>query len=248
MNGLESKFFSALTAEDFSTCRICKLASSNSSGPSTAKGRIPHGVRLLLFKEVVMPNWVSNTVTPLNETAVSFTREHIVDEKGEFCFSRLVPLPRELSKTSSPNRIVSSEEMQMFKDRYADRVCTEYEQEGLLYVEHPSGFIESCCTAECARTLVKRFGAADWYTFTNSHWGCKWDACCRKHDDTSYFFDTPWSYPETFTEVMAASCPEGHWQWRWEEEQGFGGIFEIRNGIIVHTDSWDIPEEAPAQH
>ena len=195
-----------------------------------------------------MPNWVSNTVTPLNDAAVSFTRERIVDEKGEFCFSRLVPLPRELAKTSSPNRIVSPEEMQMFKDRYVDRVCTEYEQEGLLYVEHPSGFIESCCTAECARNLIKRFGAADWYTFTNSHWGCKWDACCRKHDDTSYFFDTPWSYPETFTEVMAASCPEGHWQWRWEEEQGFGGIFEIRNGIIVHTDSWDIPEEAPAQH
>ena len=243
MSGLESKFFSALTAEDFSTCRICKLGSSNSSVPSTAKGRIPHGVRLLLFKEVVMPNWVSNTVTPLNDAAVSFTRERIVDEKGEFCFSRLVPLPRELSKTSSPNRIVSPEEMQMFKDRYVDRVCTEYEQEGLLYVEHPSGFIESCCTAECARPLVKLFGAADWYTFTNSHWGCKWDACCRKHDDTSYFFDTPWSYPETFTEVMAASCPECHWQWRWEEEQGFGGIFEIRNGIIVHTDSWDIPEE-----
>lgn len=45
-----------------------------------------------------MPNWVSNTVTPLNEAAVSFTRERIVDEKGEFCFGRLVPLPRELSK------------------------------------------------------------------------------------------------------------------------------------------------------
>ncbi len=190
-----------------------------------------------------MPNWVSNTVTPLNEAAVSFTRERIVDEKGEFCFGRLVPLPRELSKTSSPNRIVSPEEMQAFKERYAERVRTEYEQEGLLYVEHPSGFIESCCTAECARNLIKRFGAADWYTFTNSHWGCKWDACCRKHDDTSYFFDTPWSYPETFTEVMATSCPEGHWQWRWEEEQGFGGVFEIRNGVIVHTDSWDIPEE-----
>ena len=154
-----------------------------------------------------MPNWVSNTVTPLNEAAVSFTRERIVDEKGEFCFGRLVPLPRELSKTSSPNRIVSPEEMQAFKERYAERVHTEYEQEGLLYVEHPSGFIESCCTAECARNLIKQFGAADWYTFTNSHWGCKWDACCRKHDDTSYFFDTPWSYPETFTEVMATSCP-----------------------------------------
>ena len=44
----------------------------------------------------------------------------------------------------------------------------------------------------------------------------------EKHDDTSYFFDTPWSYPETFTEVMATSCPDGHWQWQWEEEQGFG--------------------------
>ena len=166
-----------------------------------------------------MPNWVSNTVTPLNEAAISFTRERIVDEKGEFCFNRLVPLPRELSKTSSPNRIASPEEMQAFKE------------------------IESCCTAECARNLIKRFGAADWYTFTNSHWGCKWDTCCRKHDDNSYFFDTPWSYPEKFTEVMATSCPKGHWQWRWEEEQGFGGVFEIRNGVIVHTDSWDIPEE-----
>ena len=128
-----------------------------------------------------MPNWVSNTVTPLNEAAVSFTRERIVDEKGEFCFSRLVPLPRELSKTSSPNRIVSPEEMQAFKERYAERVCTEYEQEGLLYVEHPSGFIESCCTAECARNLINRFGAADWYTFTNSHWGCKWDPAFSVH-------------------------------------------------------------------
>lgn len=162
-----------------------------------------------------MPNWVSNTVTPLNEAAVSFTRKRIVEEKGEFCFSRLVPLPRELSKTSSPNRIVSPEEMQVFKERHAERVHTEYEQEGLLYVEHPSGFIESCYTAECARNLIKRFGAAD----------------------------TPWSYPETFTEVMATSCPSDHWQWRWEEEQGFGGIFEIQNGAIVHTDSWDIPEE-----
>lgn len=104
-----------------------------------------------------MPNWVSNTVVPLNEAAVSFIRERIVDENGEFCFSRLVPLPRELLKISSPNRIVSPEELQAFKERYAERVRTEYEQEGLLYVEHPSGFIESYCIAECARNLIKRF-------------------------------------------------------------------------------------------
>ena len=73
-----------------------------------------------------MPNWGSNTVTPLNDAAVAFTRERIVDEKEEFCFSKLVPLPSELSKTSSPNKIVSPEELQVFKERYAERVCTEY--------------------------------------------------------------------------------------------------------------------------
>ena len=45
-----------------------------------------------------MANWISNCVTPLNDAAKDFTRKHVVDEEGNFCFGKLVPV-KYVSKT-----------------------------------------------------------------------------------------------------------------------------------------------------
>ena len=45
-----------------------------------------------------MADFISNNVTALNDAAKDFTRKHVVDEEGNFCFSKLVPVPDILAK------------------------------------------------------------------------------------------------------------------------------------------------------
>jgi len=86
----------------------------------------------------------------------------------------------------------------------------------------------------------------NWYNWNSREWGTKWDACDPELtlEDTSnlhYSFNTAWSPPTEFFEAMVEQHPELEFFISCEEEQGWGVEFEGRNGTLIVTDEWDIP-------
>jgi hypothetical protein len=47
--------------------------------------------------------------------------------------------------------------------------------------------------------LMKKYGAADWYSWSINNWGCKWNCDAqdwsRDEDSISFWFDSPWGPP-----------------------------------------------------
>jgi hypothetical protein len=87
----------------------------------------------------------------------------------------------------------------------------------------------------------------NWYNWNNTNWGCKWDANNAEieRDDDTYAvvrFETPWGVPIGIMEALPTKFPSLSFTWAWEEEQGFGGEFEIDRDGIVESESYDIPE------
>lgn len=87
----------------------------------------------------------------------------------------------------------------------------------------------------------------NWYNWNNANWGCKWDANNAEieRDEDTYAvvrFETPWGVPLGILESIGKKFPELAFSWAWEEEQGFGGAFEIKGSNIETTDEYDIPE------
>lgn len=90
----------------------------------------------------------------------------------------------------------------------------------------------------------------DWYNWSVENWGTKWNAYDSKllgdwqgdKGSCSVSFTTAWSSPEQFIIKLSQKFPEKDIDAFWEEEQGFGEEYVIRNGKRKGTISWDIPE------
>ena len=86
-----------------------------------------------------------------------------------------------------------------------------------------------------------------WYDWNVRNWGVKWDAgyvSVDRDSDTKlvYAFETPWSCIEPLFAEMVRSFPALSFEYRFVEEQGWGGEFHALNGLYWIVDQWDIPE------
>jgi len=90
-----------------------------------------------------------------------------------------------------------------------------------------------------------------WYGWNIKNWGCKWDAIDATLEELpqidgrihlSYHFQTPWSPPEKIMEWLFQHGKENGFTvcWHYEEEQGWGGERELRDGELTE-ETWDIP-------
>lgn len=192
-----------------------------------------------------MPNWISNYVEPVNEAAKEFTKKHLLNEDGEFCFGKLVPEPDIITKADKLS-VVSPEEFQAFKSEHQQSVHCEYEQEGLLYTLDEDGDVEQAvCTAECSKRLSAKFGCDNLYDFHVQNWGTKWEAQDdgngTEYDDngdpSSCSFDTAWDVPFEFMATVTAKCPEGLWEWSCTAENGFESLLiKLHKGDVIITE------------
>ena len=86
-----------------------------------------------------------------------------------------------------------------------------------------------------------------WYDWNIEHWGSKWNA----HDtSTTDFTDngwlsflTAWSQPIDIMIAVAKMYPTFVIEWKYVEEQGWGGVCYYENGRELRTQrrTWDIP-------
>jgi hypothetical protein len=61
----------------------------------------------------------------------------------------------------------------------------------------PVGF--SAEPDENAKSLIEKYGASDWYSWSVNNWGCKWNCDAqewkRDGDEITFWFDSPWAPP-----------------------------------------------------
>ena len=88
-----------------------------------------------------------------------------------------------------------------------------------------------------------KYGYRDWYSWrtANENWGTKWGDYEGYYDNGVYQFQTAWSPPSlVFLHRLAQIIPD--FLITYEEEQGWGGYYEFKNGSMVDQHFSDIPE------
>jgi len=93
--------------------------------------------------------------------------------------------------------------------------------------------------------LLEKYGSSNWYDWSLQNWGCKWNGATDdpyEEGDGIIHFRTAWSYPDAFILSLSQKFPDEEFEFEWEEEQGFGQVFTIKNGDINVHEEWDLPE------
>lgn len=86
-----------------------------------------------------------------------------------------------------------------------------------------------------------------WYNWNLSNWGTKWNARDVELIEGDfgvlhYSFETAWSPVRDLIKHLSYQYPTLHFTYEYEEEQGWGGIFEYQFGREVKSQTWDIPQ------
>lgn len=95
--------------------------------------------------------------------------------------------------------------------------------------------IEAVCKKLCE-------GHKNWYDWSISNWGCKWNANLITVTDYSIVFETPWTYPEAWLDAFASVDPNLDFYVVWADEDIFGGSV----GILQRMEVNELPEDASA--
>lgn len=82
----------------------------------------------------------------------------------------------------------------------------------------------------------------NWYRWNAANWGTKWNAGSVEIEDGNIRFDTAWSPPEPIFDALSAMFPDIKFNIHWEEEQGFGEEFDLKDGVRVQVGRWGLPE------
>lgn len=138
-----------------------------------------------------MPNWVYNVLGAHDEQGRQFIFDNCINDKKNFTFNKMIPMPQILTRGCSPVRICNN--FDEFKEKYGGYIDYTFEKDGMLICGY-----DSVMSQKCAENLVKKYGADNWYDWSLNNWGCKWDANSERVEDGDYEFrfETPWGEPE----------------------------------------------------
>jgi hypothetical protein len=90
-----------------------------------------------------------------------------------------------------------------------------------------------------------KFDGDHWYDWNCRNWGTKWDACDTTYKEADgaliYQFSTAWSPATGAFARMVEQHPRLEFEFHCTEEQGWGVVFEGKDGELDEVRSWDIP-------
>jgi hypothetical protein len=83
----------------------------------------------------------------------------------------------------------------------------------------------------------------NWWDWNRENWGTKWDAYDVSVDTSSgsISFTSAWSPPIPVVEAITTKYPALHFEFSYEEENGWGGEMTFENGELVAEKTWDEP-------
>lgn len=164
----------------------------------------------------------------------------MIDYNGDITFEKVVPMPKVMKKRGNYLQIMTQVEI--------DNLWEEYHKSktsGKLH--HDLGYPDSIgITQEDNDKLMTKYGVNNWYDWSVKYWGCKWDASSDETWEGSegyVSFSTAWNPPEAFIKSLSKKHPEELIAVEWEEEQGFGQVYIIKNAHIIEVkEEWYAPD------
>lgn len=197
-----------------------------------------------------MPNHVTNILTISGpEELVAKIKSEIAGEyeDGEprfIDFNKIVPRPDTLNITSGSS---TSNGIAILKYRAGDTSdirkimgynwATEFatEEELITHMLDKGG--ANLVEAQMALDNLRDYGHQDWYSWSTSNWGTKWNAYSQNSDEGSneISFETAWSTPYPVIEALSRKYPEAVISMRYADED-FGhncGEYTFQAGDLV---------------
>lgn len=107
--------------------------------------------------------------------------------KTNFSFNRIIPMPKELMKTTSPPKIVGDNEYE-----------AAFDEAEKTNVKMP-GFGSYPITKKLQRRYLTQFGFDNWYDWKIFNWGTKWN--CYSIGDWEEVEEDKWEY------LLGEGCP-----------------------------------------
>jgi len=88
------------------------------------------------------------------------------------------------------------------------------------------------------KQLIAKYGYDNWYDWSVSNWGTKWNACqAERADDECISFKTAWSPPEQIFYALSKKFPDNEINIICEEEgQSFYFFCTYLNGVVIKED------------
>lgn len=202
-----------------------------------------------------MPNHITNILRiEASEELTAQIKSDIksVDEEGEtrhIDFNKILPMPESLNITSGST---TSNGIAILQYRAGDDTAIR----GIMgyawgkEFDTPEDLIEhmivkgSANLEEAQKALdnERLYGCRDWYGWSTSNWGTKWNAYSTNDTDVDEVsFETAWSNPYPVIIALSAKYPEAVFHMRFADED-FGhnvGEYSLQNGDVVDE---NIPE------
>jgi len=156
-----------------------------------------------------MPNWCHNRVTFSGTGSdIDELTTQLESEESPFDFNNVIPMPEELRLVSSPIKVF--------------RTKAEVDE---YNAQQPQGIGEAITHAKHT-ALVKKYGHADWYTWSINNWGCKWNngddidrdiVADSEYGYVQYDFETPWGPPVGIYQALCEMYPDMGISWFYDE-------------------------------
>lgn len=182
-----------------------------------------------------MPNWVKNVLEiegpqrDLMDLAL-----HLKSDKDESCvdFNNVIKMPESLMVESGSMTMKSlavyrykmlgqgAKDLEKFKGYDSDAKDMTLDEYADMLLKN--GYADM----DLGKTVngnIEKYGCADWYDWSITNWGTKWNACeadCYKDHDGRliYRFDTAWSAPTPIIEKLAKMFPRLSIHHMWADE------------------------------
>ena len=97
-----------------------------------------------------MPNWVYNVLGAHDEQGRQFIFDNCINDKKNFTFNKMIPMPQILTIGCSPVRICNN--FDEFKEKYGGHIDYTFEKEGMLICGY-----DSVMTQKCTDNLLKMY-------------------------------------------------------------------------------------------
>lgn len=180
-----------------------------------------------------MPNYVKHIVS-LSGKAKAVAELVAFAQNGELLldFNKIIPMPKELEGTVSPQRIISEAEYKKEMKRIASGDLTPMEKAYGLGIG---------ITQKLSNQYKLKYGADNWYDWKIENWGTKWGVGECEFEDNRYTFDTAWSTPVKIFEALSKMFKTVSIRVQFADED-FGqnvGEYTLLGGVCVKE---NIPE------
>lgn len=210
-----------------------------------------------------MPNWVRNKITIIADNAEEIIQSIVTkDENGQdqVDFNKIVPRPESLNIISGTitndcvnlylNSIAKTDEFRKYitvavlnKKNFIGKRPEDFDkdiQRCLEFDDFGNGKIfktkdDVLAYGKQALDNLLNYGAMDWYDWSISHWGTKWNANYTEINENVVNFETAWDPVCYLFGELSKKYPNAIFHYEYSDEQiaAYCGQVTIKNGEFI---------------